>query len=137
VVVREVKIPHLVGIEHAQILKDKANVEFLSEAIPTNIEGAHSKWTLLFNTDQNGQSYNRFCFHVTLQGPTLGLFVQNYSFETNTIQFFFETRPAMCLEGLLPKVGKISTPVFMEMVPIFFVSLTNARIFQQRVSYSN
>lgn len=70
--VPEVTIPilELNGVSSQIIQKDKEDViKFLCKELPAD----HTKkWTLLFASQKHGKSYNRFCYHVTASGPTLG-----------------------------------------------------------------
>lgn len=53
------------------------------------------KWTLLYNSDKHGKSFNRFLYHVTWTGPclststTISLKFSKLSFET-TEEMFLE-----------------------------------------------
>ena len=47
-------------------------IRFLMDALPG--EDHKKKWELLFVSDKHGKSYNRFCYHVTGRGPSLGIF---------------------------------------------------------------
>mmetsp|Transcript_28045 Transcript_28045/g.39552 ORF Transcript_28045/g.39552 Transcript_28045/m.39552 type:complete len:290 (+) Transcript_28045:40-909(+) len=59
-------IPKLNASSH--LLSDE-DIEMLCDALPG--KEFCEKWTLLYNSDKHGKSYNRFCFHVTGRGETL------------------------------------------------------------------
>lgn len=70
----EPEVPQLKPVFHKPVLDqpsellDDASIEFLCPYLPTD----HKKnWTRLFNSNQQGKSFNRFCYHVVGCGPNL------------------------------------------------------------------
>jgi len=56
-------------LEGTSKILNESNIKFLCESLPS--EDFAKNWKMLFSSDTNGESWNRFCFHVTGTGPTI------------------------------------------------------------------
>lgn len=63
---QEVPLPEL--LDGTTQLLTEEDIKTLAQALRDDYR---KKWRLLYNSDKHGKSFNRFCYHVTGQGPTL------------------------------------------------------------------